>query len=218
MSAPDQGRATMISNYNGPFFSGLGLSALILGMWLAGTSFGQSDPRPVSQTGGYGGTELGNIYREDVGRGYSVQCLKNIALENARARIGNYGQMSVRPNEGGRRGGGYNFQTSNNNVGKPFAGFSPSPTVSPYLNLFRDDFDGSSDFNYNTLVRPMLQQQQFNQQQQRQNMETARRLQSMSAQSDFNPEGSTEQYPTGHPTAYRYYGHFHPRAAYRPAR
>ena len=30
------------------------------------------------------------------------------------------------------------------------------PTVSPYLNLFREDFDGGGDFNYQTLVRPAV--------------------------------------------------------------
>jgi hypothetical protein len=88
--------------------------------------------------------------------------------------------------------------------------------VSPYLNLFREDLEGGGDFNYNTLVRPQLQQQQFNQQVQRQGLALERQLQSFAAQSDFNPQGSTTQLPTGHQTVFRYYGRYHPRMnAYR---
>jgi hypothetical protein len=63
----------------------------------------------------------------------------------------------------------------------------------------------------------MLQQQQINQQVQRQNMDLARRMQAISAQSDFNPRGSESQFPTGHQTVYRYYGRFYPamNARYR---
>jgi hypothetical protein len=76
--------------------------------------------------------------------------------------------------------------------------------------LFREDLAGNDDLNYNTLVRPMLQQQQFNQQVQRQSLEMERRLQSFAAQSDFNPQGSTQQLPTGHQTVFRYYGRYYP--------
>jgi hypothetical protein len=72
--------------------------------------------------------------------------------------------------------------------------------------------EGGSDFNYNTLVRPQLQQQQINRQVQRQGMEFARQLQSVAAQSDFNPQGSKDMYPTGHQTVYRYFGHYYPTA------
>lgn len=44
---------------------------------------------------------------------------------------------------------------------KPFAGYRPPPAVSPYLNLYRTD--SSDDFdNYNTLVRPFVEQRRFN--------------------------------------------------------
>ena len=95
---------------------------------------------------------------------------------------------------------------------KPFSSYSPQPTVSPYMNLFRVDLGGSSDFNYSTLVRPQLQQQQVNEQLERQNLQNARRLQSIAAQADFNPEGSKDQYPTGHQTAFGYTGHYYPVA------
>jgi len=44
---------------------------------------------------------------------------------------------------------------------KPFSGYRPPPAVSPYLNLYRLDSGDEID-NYNTLVRPMEEQRQFN--------------------------------------------------------
>jgi hypothetical protein len=47
---------------------------------------------------------------------------------------------------------------------KPFAGFSPTSPVSPYMNLFRTDTDFGTIDNYNSRVRPLLDMQQANQQ------------------------------------------------------
>ncbi|MFZ5829981.1 MAG: hypothetical protein ACOY3P_07825 [Planctomycetota bacterium] len=47
-------------------------------------------------------------------------------------------------------------------MSKPFSGYSPSPSVSPYLNLYRRDVGAGVD-NYNTLVRPLIEQRQQNQ-------------------------------------------------------
>lgn len=47
---------------------------------------------------------------------------------------------------------------------KPFTGFSPGPALSPYINLFRNDNGFGAVNNYYSLVKPMLQQQQLNQQ------------------------------------------------------
>lgn len=159
-----------------------------------------------TEVGGSAGREMNRIRNQSVGTGYSVGSLNAISLRNAQAQIPNVGQTTTRPSA--RIGLG----VGGSPAGKPFTSFSPSPTVSPYLNLFREDFDGNSDFNYNTLVRPMLQQEQFNQQMQRQSMEISRRLQTIAAQADFNPQGSTTQYPTGHQTVFMYYGHYYPSA------
>ena len=161
----------------------------------------------VPNSSGYTEALRQDIYRQDVGTGFSVGSLNQLALNNARAMVNYYGQSPSTPTP--RLGLGL---SSGGAAGKPFAGYAPEPTVSPYLNLFREDLDGSSDLNYNTLVRPMLQQQQFNQQLQRQSLELNRRLQAMAAQSDFNPQGSKSQYPTGHQTVFMYYGHYYPSA------
>lgn len=170
--------------------------------------------RPISTTGGQAAREMATIYQSDIGNGYSVQSLNSIALSNARARTGYSG------NPGGGSGvqPKINYQSGPVSTAKPFSGFSPSPTTSPYLNLFREDFAGNSDLNYNTLVRPQLQQQAFNQQVQRQSQDMSRRMQAMAAQPDFNPQGDKNQLPTGHTTTFGYYGHFHPRKAYAPRR
>jgi hypothetical protein len=94
---------------------------------------------------------------------------------------------------------------------KPFTNYQPGPTVSPYLNLFRVDLSGNNALNYNTLVEPQLRQQQMNQQLQRQEMQTARRLQAIAAQSAFNPQGSREEFPTGHQTVFQYTGRYYPQ-------
>ena len=79
------------------------------------------------------------------------------------------------------------------------------------MNLFRDDLDGSGDFNYQTLVRPQLNQLQLNQQFQNQNSELNSRVQSISAQRDYaNPAGSETIYPTGHTTTFGYHGRYYP--------
>jgi hypothetical protein len=163
------------------------------------------NPRPASDPGGFAGSELRSIYGQDIGQGFSIASTNQQTLNNARIRTPYPGSgqiSSPRPRIG--------LGVGTTAPSKPFSGYTPEPTVSPYLNLFREDFDGNSDFNYQALVRPMLQQQQFNQQMQRQSMELARRMQSMAAQSDFTPQGSTSQYPTGHQTVFGYYGHYYP--------
>lgn len=168
----------------------------------------RGNPTPLSDTGGSAARELRSIYRSGIGTGYSVSTLNQFALNNARAQVPNVGQATAR---GSRLDTGFGLPNTN----KPFSTFSPSPTVSPYLNLFREDLDGNSDLNYQTLVRPMLQQQELNQQLQRQNYAIAQRLQQIAAQGDYNAQGSESQPPTGHQTVFMYYGHYYPALGQR---
>jgi hypothetical protein len=164
--------------------------------------------KPRSGSGNISSNELRNIYREDVGTGFSSQSLNQLSLQFARARVGNVGQASA--NNGGLTSP--RLQSSlGGSTSKPFSSVSSSPTVSPYLNLFREDFDGGGDFNYQTLVRPQFQQMATNQNFQRQNTELSQRVQSISAQGAFqNPAGSQTQYPTGHQTVFGYHGRYYP--------
>jgi hypothetical protein len=167
------------------------------------------NPTPLSETGGYAAQQMRGIYRSAIGTGYSVNTLNQQQLSRATARIPNVGQASA---PGARLDTGLG---SFGNLNKPYANYSPAPTVSPYLNLFREDLDGQSDLNYQTLVRPQLNQQAFNDRLQRESFDLARRLQSISAQSDFNPSGNVNQPPTGHQTVFMYYGHYYPQAGGR---
>jgi hypothetical protein len=180
----------------------------MIGVANCGAALAQStvfgNPKPLSGTGGNAAREMKSIYRSAVGTGYSVDSLMQQTLSRGIARVPDVGQASAR---GSRIDSGLG---SFANLNKPFGNYSPAPTVSPYLNLFREDLDGQSDLNYQTLVQPQLRQQAINERQQRESMEMAQRLQSIGAQSDFNPAGSRTQPPTGHQTVFQYYGHYYP--------
>jgi len=164
----------------------------------------------VAQTGGYADRELNRIRNRDVGT-YTVD--RTIQAVVARDQI--RGVSGVTQSSLPRRSYS-DLGISSGSLGKPFSTVTPSPTVSPYLNLFREDLSDAGDLNYQTLVRPQLDQQRINAQVQRQNTELSRRVQSISARSDYgNPRGSESQYPTGHPTTFGYYSHFYPSAGRR---
>jgi hypothetical protein len=168
--------------------------------------------KPRASSGGIADNEMRGIYRDDVGQGYTSSSLNQISLQNARAQVGYFGQSSATRQGPAPSGSGPRIQSlSPSRTAKPFSSVSSSPTVSPYLNLFREDLDGSGDFNYQTLVRPQFQQLATNQQFQRQSNEISQRVQAISAQSAYgNPAGSESLYPTGHQTAFGYYSRFYP--------
>lgn len=84
------------------------------------------------------------------------------------------------------------------------------PTVSPYLNLLQPQGYGLP--NYQTIVRPMIDQRARNQ-------ETARQLSSLqSAVVENNvrdQRGEVMFRPTGHATGTFYYSHFYPLLSQR---
>lgn len=93
---------------------------------------------------------------------------------------------------------------------KPFSNVSASPTVSPYLGLFTEDLNGFDDLNYQTNVRPRLQQRAFNEQIARQAQAINRRLTSISARNAFNTTGAQNIAPTGHTATFQNYSRFYP--------
>jgi hypothetical protein len=170
---------------------------------------------------GNAGTELSVIRRRDIGTGYSGAQLNRQALSKASISTPFVGGYTGRTVAGGINndslGGGTvsrpaaSFGAGSGTGGvKPFTGVSTRPTVSPYLNLFREDLDGFSDFNYQTLVRPQLQQQEINQNLQRQQQELNANVQALAAKPAFNAQGSESQYPTGHMTSFRNHSHYYP--------
>lgn len=96
---------------------------------------------------------------------------------------------------------------------QPFTNIQQSPTVSPYLNLSNGANRGQAT-NYQSLVRPLLQQQQTNQQQARQIQHLAQ------AQKDLTTGGLTQQARgvatsirgTGHVAGFMINGNYFPQA------
>jgi hypothetical protein len=162
--------------------------------------------QPPSNVGGYTGQALRNIYNQDIGTGYTVQSLNGIALQNAQSRVPYVGQSSYQPDAPAATiGPGVSDRAT-----KPFSSLTTTPTISPYLNLFNTSRTGTSAFNYQTLVRPQLQQQALNQQQQRQNLDIDRKVQALAARGAYtSAAGSDQQVPTGHETTFMYYGHYY---------
>jgi len=190
--------------------------ALVFGvtLLLATTAIAQQTSsgvgRPKSDVGGFAGNEMRNIYREGVGQGFTSRSLQNLDMATSRDRVPYVGQ-SVGQGSISSGGGGASLSLAPRRSSKPFSNISSSPTVSPYLNLFREDLDGMSDLNYHTLVRPQFQQLQTNQRLQDENLQLNRRVQAISAQSDYkNQAGSESLYPTGHQTAFGYHGRYYP--------
>ena len=78
-------------------------------------------------------------------------------------------------------------------------------TVSPYLNLIQNEGLGVPD--YQTLVRPMVEQR-------RRNVETERQISALQSAVVSNnvqdQRGEAYFRPTGHATGFFYYSHFYP--------
>lgn len=120
-------------------------------------------------------------------------------------------------------------------VSKPFSNASNGPTVSPFLGLFNSGVIGDEIDNFQSFVRPQLEQQRVNQQFRQQAQQINRQLQQRAAppaaamnpfaiqeqrlnaqfqqavgQAAFNPAGSQTIMPTGHTTVYGVTGRFYP--------
>ena len=84
-------------------------------------------------------------------------------------------------------------------VAKPFGGRVADPTLSPYLNLYREE-DSATLPNYHMFVRPQLRQQETNRRQQRELSNIQNRLQTVTY--GTNGPSSAGAPATGHSTRY----------------
>ena len=172
--------------------------------------------RPVSNIGGVAGQELNMLYTRSIGRGFTVSGQENLVRQTNRVNINTIGldrgAVPIQSSFGtGGRVASFGVGAGIGSGKKPFASVSSRPTVSPYLSLFADTLSDGVLPNYTTFTRPQLQQQRFNDQMQRQNMEMERRVQAISAKPAFqNPRGSETQAPTGHPAMFSYTGSYYP--------
>ncbi len=131
--------------------------------------------------------------------------------ENANAR------RSLRPPEVPRSpaaprakgvGGVYLSQYDTPPAQKPFANYSPAPTVSPYVNLEQDNQNFSLP-TYQTLVRPFVEQRDFNQRQQVELQRINQQFQKVRTQ--FEMQNTQSQLrPTGHGVYFNNLLHYYP--------
>ena len=129
--------------------------------------------RPNLQSSPAANQFMRQIQTQSVGTGFTAESQNALALSqgNPANVFQNLGRnpsdfLTSRPTASS----GSIFGNSRQPSQKPFANASRGPTVSPYLALFGNGVT-SGDFNYNTIVRPMLQQQEMNRQLQRQQQE-----------------------------------------------
>ncbi|QDT67244.1 hypothetical protein MalM25_01410 [Planctomycetes bacterium MalM25] len=98
----------------------------------------------------------------------AMGALGQIGVLNNSQPTGPSYRVAARNGVGAARGG---------QAAKPFLGANSGPTISPYLNLFRDETSDSSLPNYYTFVRPQQQQYEANQQQRQQLQQLQRQVQ-----------------------------------------
>jgi hypothetical protein len=148
--------------------------------------------------------QLNHIYADSVGTNYSVGAIVQSNYQQT------FSNVPTTANNVGPSGGFSGSSSIGSSSQKPFALTSSSPTVSPYLRMFDDALDDGTSPTYQTSVRPLLQQQNFNRQFQLQQQQLERRVQQISAQPAFQPRGSESQMPTGHQTVMFNTGRYYP--------
>jgi hypothetical protein len=98
---------------------------------------------------------------------------------------------------------------------RPFDTQSRRPSVSPYMNLINNQTGTAT--NYQSLVRPQLDQQNFNSQSASaiKNLQASKGAKSTSSKGAGGPsnstaEGNVKLRPTGHVSSRENYSHFYP--------
>ena len=84
--------------------------------------------------------------------------------------------------------------------------YNPKPTVSPYLNLLQNNQNLPQ---YQTLVRPFLEQQSINDINQRDSQLMRRQINTLQGRSAGAGAGSGPMRSTGHPTRFMNYSHYY---------
>lgn len=93
---------------------------------------------------------------------------------------------------------------------KPFANVQRQPTLSPYLNLLRNDGEDVGGLpNYFAFVRPMLDQQQANRRTNRQIQGLGSEMQAVNRQLAHQPSEASILRPTGHQTVFMNHSHYY---------
>ncbi len=132
--------------------------------FLAPTDYGPGGARPT-RPGGNGGGYANNFPRSPgLGRsgGFNNPMQQPMAVPTPFTSMESQNSQYQPAQIGGAPAG----MPSSNGLAasRPFSGYKPAPAVSPWLNLYRTDNAGGTIDNYNTVVKPYLDQMQQNQQ------------------------------------------------------
>ncbi len=160
----------------------------------ASKAHAQSDTKSSSA---YTKSKLNSIRYQNSTSRFSSQRFQNKAFSSAVPRLNN---RSVTQNLFSSR--------TNRPKRKPFSSISRGSSVTPYLGLGGLQTGGAP--NYYTNVKPRLDQQRQNTQNQRRNLAVQRQLNQVAAQAPYNPKGSETLAPTGHAAVYLNLGGYYP--------
>jgi hypothetical protein len=145
---------------------------------------------------GFAGSEIDRLQRTSSSANYSASRLVNSATRVPRpvTGLGHFQPSGLSSASMGR-------------ANKPFSSISRGPSVTPYLAL--DNPFTSPATSYYTQIRPQLDQQRINQQQERQNQMLQRQISQYTSVRPFDPTGSDMRAPTGHASVYMNFGGYY---------
>lgn len=182
---------------------------LLAGLLLAGFAASTASAQFGTGGGGVADFQMRQIRNQSIGNNFSVDAVNRQTLMQGVAQLPQTGVPSINRN-----------LSRPSNIGsrrpaqRPFSNLNRRPTVSPYLQLFNSEnsFDPGFSTDYQTLVRPQLEQRRVNEQLRRESAQLELRLQNIAAQPAFRPTGNQNLAPTGFgASTYRYYSHFYPQ-------
>lgn len=159
--------------------------------------------------------ELNRFRNQAQGAQFSSNFFVNQANNAGVAVGGGVGLGNIRPPRGNSAPSSFTSRRTTSPrtraPSRPFSNINRRPSVSPYLNLFNASFDANADdLAYQTLVRPQLRQQRFNDRMRAEAAQINARLQSIAAQSGYTPSGNPNLLPTGTGGGvYRNYLHYY---------
>ncbi len=205
------------------------LPILLFGFSPCGIVYAQNNFGAGPGLGDAASQQLGQFKRSAIGQGYTIDSTNRMSLNGVRplqtqnltgTPLAGAGLRPVSaaannmpsPAPATRRARVGGAAGVSGPVSKPFSNITRRPTVSPYLLLFNDE-DGTNEnnLNFQTLVRPMLQQEAFNEQVNRDQLRINQQLTALAGQSAFQPQGSQQIAPTGHAAVFNNTLNFFPQ-------
>jgi len=144
---------------------------------------------------GFASSEMSRLQSTSNPGNFTAEAMRSKVINQAVPRFGN---SSLRVGAA---------STTLGRANKPFSSIAKGPSVTPYLAL--DNPFTSPATSYYTQIRPQMEQQRINQQQERQNMLMQRQISQYTALQPYDPTGSDARAPTGHASVYMNYGGYY---------